>query len=258
MRRVAGAAVVVWLTAAPAASAWSPDVAGATAYAKSRPGEVAFSVRWAGGVRGHQGWTSVPAASLMKTMLLAAYLRRADVRNRPLRRDERFMLAPMIRWSDNGTATRVRNIVGLAPLLGVARAAGMRDYTPYTVWGLSRTSARDQAALFWRLRSLFPRRHRAFALRLLRTVVEDQRWGIAEVAPRGWRLYFKGGWGRGTGAVDHQGALLVSGRRRVAIGITTTNSGTHAAGVATLRGVAARLVRGLDRPSIGSHSKLRS
>lgn len=27
---------------------------------------------------------------------------------------------------------------------------------------------------------------------------------IALVRPLGWRLYFKGGWGSGTGWVDHQ------------------------------------------------------
>ena len=44
----------------------------------------------------------------------------------------------------------------------------------------------------------------------LRTVVHTQRWGIAEVAPAGWTLYFKGGWGSGTGLVDHQVALLTA------------------------------------------------
>jgi hypothetical protein len=98
-----------------------------------------------------------------------------------------------------------------------------------------------------RVDRLTPGQHRAYALRLLRTIVRRQRWGIAKVAPRGWRLYFKGGWGSGTGRVDHQVALLMRGRHRVAVAITTTDNGSHAAGKATLRGVARRLLRGLHR-----------
>ena len=70
----------------------------------------------------------------------------------------------------------------------------------------------------------------------------------ARVAPRGWRLYFKGGWGSGSGAVDHQVALLHARARCASrVAIMTTGNGSHAAGKATLRGVAARLLRGLDR-----------
>ena len=72
-----------------------------------------------------------------------------------------------------------------------------------------------------------------------------QRWGIAQVQPSGWRLYFKGGWGSGTGWVDHQVALLTRGDQRVSVAILTYHDGTHAYGLATLRGIAARLLRGL-------------
>ena len=39
---------------------------------------------------------------------------------------------------------------------------------------------------------------------LLASIVPSQRWGIGEVAPQGWKLYFKGGWGYGTGLLDHR------------------------------------------------------
>jgi hypothetical protein len=189
----------------------------------------------------------VPAASLMKTMFLAAYLRRGDVRGRALRASDRALLDPMIRRSDDATATRVRMLVGDARLRRLARATGMRDLRLARIWGLSRTSARDQVELFRRLDDALPARHRAYARRLLETVVPSQRWGVGEVPlPAGWTLRFKGGWGSGTGAVDHQAALLAGADgRRVALAITTTDSGTHAAGKETLRGVATRLLRGL-------------
>jgi hypothetical protein len=30
-------------------------------------------------------------------------------------------------------------------------------------------------------------------------VIPSQRWGVGRVRPRGWSIYFKGGWGAGTG-----------------------------------------------------------
>ena len=62
--------------------------------------------------------------------------------------------------------------------------------------------------------------------------------------PPGWALYFKGGWGSGTGWADHQVALLRRGRRRLSVAILITSSPSHAYGNETLRGVAARLLRG--------------
>jgi hypothetical protein len=180
-------------------------------------------------------------------MFLAAYLRRGDVRERALRAADRALLDPMVRRSDDVAATRVRGIVGDARLRRLGRAAGMRDLRLARVWGLSRTSARDQVELFARLDDLLPARHRAYAKRLLETIVPSQRWGVGAVPlPDGWTLRFKGGWGSGSGAVDHQSALLVGeDGRRVVLSVTTTDSGTHARGTATLRGVALRLLRGL-------------
>ena len=63
--------------------------------------------------------------------------------------------------------------------------------------------------------------------------------------PDGWRLYFKGGWGSGTGLVDHQVALLREGDDRVAVAVLTTGNPDHVYGQQTLRGVFARLLRGL-------------
>ena len=58
-------------------------------------------------------------------------------------------------------------------------------------------------------------------MKLLNTITPAQRWGIARVRPSGWRLYFKGGWGSGTGWVDHQVALLTRGDERVSVAILT-------------------------------------
>jgi hypothetical protein len=227
------------------AAAWQPDVGAARGYAQARAGEISFAVRTEGRLYGDATRRTVPSASVLKAMLLVAYLREPDVRDRALRKADRDLLAPMIRWSDNVAATRVRDIVGNDGLVRLAHRVGMRAFAPAAIWGLSRIDAADQSLFFLQIDRFVPSRHRASALRLLSSIVPSQRWGIAQVRPGGWALYFKGGWGSGSGAVDHQVALLRRGKRRVSVAILTTGGPSHAYGKATLRGVAARLLRGL-------------
>jgi hypothetical protein len=241
------AVVLAALAAGPAAAApWKPDVREAREYAQGRLGDVSFGVRTERNLYGVEVRRTVPAASVLKAMLLVAYLREPAVRDRPLARDDLDLLEPMVRWSDNVAATRVRDIVGNDALVRLAQRVGMRAFSPAAVWGLSRIDAGDQTLFFLHIERYVPARHRTTALRLLGSIVPSQRWGIARVRPPGWALYFKGGWGSGSGAVDHQVALLRRGERRVSVAILTTGSPSHAYGKRTLRGVAARLLRGLD------------
>ena len=120
-----------------------------------------------------------------------------------------------------------------------------RFHLDRAIWGRSLITAREQSRFFLHIDALLPPRHRACAMELLRTVVPQQRWGIGQVIPAGWTAYFKGGWGSGIGLVDHQVALLTARPgARVGGGADVTN-GTHKTGKATLRGVFARLLRGL-------------
>jgi hypothetical protein len=179
-------------------------------------------------------------------MLMVAYLDRPGVRSRALRSSDRALLSPMIRRSDNATASRILGIVGTSGLRRVARRGGMERFKPVTpIWGHSGVTAQDQARFFLQIESLLPERHRSYAMKLLSSVVPSQRWGIGRVPLPDWRLYFKGGWGSGTGAVDHQVALLARGDERVAVAVMSRDQGTHAYGKETLRGVFKRLLRGL-------------
>jgi hypothetical protein len=216
-------------------------------YLKQRVGVVGVGVVDSEGrVRGIHGRRRFVTASVIKAMLLVTYLRRAGVRDRALTAGDRALLAPMIRRSDNVAATRVRDIVGDTALHRLARRAGMTRFATNPVWGLSRITARDQTRLWLRFESFLPPRHRDAAMELLRTIVPRQRWGFGRLAyPPGWELFFKGGWGSGTGLVEHQVALLRRGTERVAVAILTTGSPSHAYGKQTLRGVAERLLHGL-------------
>ena len=200
-----------------------------------------------------RGAAQYRSASLVKAMLLVAYLRRHDVRRRALRAEERARLDPMVRRSDNRAADAVHARVGLSGLTALAGRAGMADFVPHPVWGGSLVTAHDQARFFVRIDRLVPRRHRAYALALLRGIVGGQRWGIPASRPAGWRIAFKGGWGTGvTRQVDHQAALLTNAGLRVSIAVLSADNPSDGYGAETLRGVAARLLRGLAGTVIGS------
>jgi hypothetical protein len=223
---------------------WHPDIAAAQRYAQHRAGEVAFAtIDQRGRFRGYRVRDTAPAASVFQAMLLAAFLRKRH--DRGLSRHDRRLLAPMIRRSDSYAATIVRDIVGVRRIKRLARVVGMRDFRYHPVWGLSETSPRDQVRFLYRLQRFVPKRHRTYDRWLLSHVVRPQRWGIGRVVPRGWKLFLKGGWGSGSGRVDHQVALLKRGRKRVALAIFTEFNPSHAYGKRTLRGAARRLLAGL-------------
>ena len=251
-RRILPLAGLVALAAAPPAHAqrWVPDVAGASAYAKQRAGSVSFAVHTGAHLYRYRSVAGARSASVVKAMLMVAYLRDGRVKHRALRARDRALLAPMIRWSNNVAATRVRNIVGNGGLRAVARRVGMRHFVPAVSWGSSWTTAADQARFFLNIDRVVPRRHRRYAMRLLSRIVPSQRWGLARARPAGWAIYFKGGWGSGSGAVDHQVALLRRGGRRIGLAVLTTSNPSMAYGNQTLHGVATRLLRGLRPDSV--------
>jgi hypothetical protein len=152
----------------------------------------------------------------------------------------------MIRRSSNRAASTVVVRLGAAKIDRTAHHVGMRRFhLDRAIWGRSLITAREESRFFLHIDARLPRRHRAWGMELLRTVVPKQRWGIGRVIPAGWTAYFKGGWGSGIGLVDHQVALLARGQERVSVAVLTVTNGTHKTGKATLRGVFARLLRGL-------------
>ena len=230
------------------ARAWRPDARAARRYANRRTGRVTFTVvDMAGRFHRHDGHHKVPMASTFKVMLMVAYLRQESVDHRKLSKSERAMIRRMIRRSDNTAATRIRDMLGRGPIETLASRARMKNFEWNAIWGYCRTSARDQAFFMRTLRRYVPKRHWLFARRQLANIIRWQRWGVGQVKPAGWDLYFKGGWGSGSGAVDHQVAQLRNGHRRIGIGVTTEGNPSHDYGKQTLEGVFRRLLRGVPR-----------
>jgi hypothetical protein len=224
---------------------WPQRVAAARQFARHRIGTVSFAIVGEHGhLRGYKPQREFHSASVVKAMLMVSYLRRKSVRHRPLNASERGLLGPMIRRSDNATATAVYDTVGNRGLRRLAQAAHMRDFHPNVVWGLTRISAGDQAFFFYRLRRYIPRRHRRYAFHLLSHIVSYQRWGVPPAKPRGWRVYFKGGFiPSGGGWRINQVARLTRGSRKLGLAVLSQGNPSLEYGAKTVQGVAARLLR---------------
>ncbi len=240
-------------TRKPLDKIWRPHLFSAIGYNDTRAGDIAFAVRTDHSFYSyrpdHQEWS----ASMVKAMLLVTYLDLPSVAHRPLSASEKAVLGPMITISDNNDAQQIFDTVGQGGLRALADRVGMVDFATSPIWGATEVSARDLTKFFLHIDSYVARLHRSYAMRLLASITPSERWGIGEVAPKGWRLYFKGGWGYGTGLIDSQVALLVRGCVRVSIAVLTMNDGSHPYGKETLRGIFARLVRGLPTPHRKHH-----
>jgi hypothetical protein len=237
--------VALLAVAAPAAAKSPPrpfpryaSIVEAKRFAAHRAGHVSFAVmRTDGRVRGLHGNHREPSASVVKAMLLAAYLRSG----RPRTPGIRATLDPMIRLSDNQAAISIYNIVGAAGLRAVGRAVGMRRLlTGGHLFDTGITPA-DQVRFFFDLQDAIPARRLGYAKGLLRRVVAWQSWGIPFAArPKGWRVWFKGGWRNG---LTHQSAQLIRGRTKIAISVLTTGSPSMVYAEGTIAGIARRLIR---------------
>jgi hypothetical protein len=231
---------------APLDAIWRPDMRRAIGYASTRAGDIAFAVRTGEHFYGYRPFHVEWSASVLKAMLMVAYLDQPSVAYRTLNGYDRSLLDPMITKSDNAAASAVLGIVGVGGLDALAGRVGMTQFAAASpIWGESQITATDQTKFFLHIDSYITPLHRGYGMHLLASIVPYERWGIGQVPPRGWQLYFKGGWGYGTGLIDHQIVLLTRGCARVSVAVLTMNDGSHAYGKETLRGMFARLLRGL-------------
>ena len=181
------------------------------------------------------------SASLVKAMLLVAYLR--GIGNRAPDAGERGSLGPMITVSSNDAADTIYYRVGDTALYRLARLAGMKSFSVAGYWGNATFSAEDQARFFKRIDRLVPRASRGYARELLSSIVGYQRWGFSRYSlAAGFKTFFKGGWREtGAGQLVHEAALFERGRTRISMAVLTDGNTSHDYGTETLRGVARRL-----------------
>ena len=224
-----------------------PSAAAITAarrYLARRSGRTSFAViDTAGRLRGARVNSQFGSASVVKAMLLVAYLRRLAGRGAGLDASARAKLYPMIHVSDNGAASAIFGVVGQGGLRQLARRAGMTHFTPSGIWGATKITAADQARFFYKQERLVPARFRRYARALLSGIARAQSWGIPAAARPRWKVFFKGGWNPARGRV-HQAARLARGSQRIAIAVLQDNTPSMGYGEATIAGVTRRLLNG--------------
>ena len=201
------------------------------------------------------------AASVAKVAIATVLLVRAQAEGRALTGEELSMAGEMIRVSDNDAAHALWRRTGRdAAMADVLRAFGLRETrTTARSWGLTRTSAADQARLVAALAgdtstadaTVLDAGRRAYVLRLMAEVAADQRWGIGAAARPGERLALKNGWldysgddGRWT--VNTVGRLTGDGHDLV-IAVLSNDHATLRDGIAAVEAAAvaaARTLRG--------------
>jgi hypothetical protein len=213
----------------------------ATAWARGRAGVVSWAVVDSRGrLHGFHARRECQSASVVKSMLLVAYLRH----HRTISSSRRATLKRMIDYSDNNATAVIYRIVGRRGLVSLARTAHMQGFHPHGGWITTRMTAADMARFFVDMKQYIPKRHRSFANGLLAHIVYFQRWGIPPAAePLGYHVYFKGGW-LGAFILANQAARLERGRVRLGLAIfTSRNPSSPHYGLSTISGVAARLLK---------------
>jgi Beta-lactamase enzyme family len=230
---------------APAGYPGPAAVAAATRYLNRRIGYTGFAVIDSEGrMSGEHLHRTFVSASVVKAMLLVAYLRKLAAEHRGLDTGSRSLLEPMIHISDNEAATAVWERVGDPRLRELARRAAMTDFSIVGIWANAQISPADQARYFFEMESLIPPQFRHFARHLLSHIAGYESWGIPAIArPRGWTVFFKGGWREtARGQLVHQVARLQRSGERVAIAVMTDGDPTMGYGIDTIQGLTARLL----------------
>ncbi len=220
----------------------------AARYVARRLGTNAFAVldndRSLAGVDVHRRFHS---ASVVKSMLLVAYLRMLAGQHRSLDSASRALLYPMIHSSDNEAASAVLAIVGEAALDRVARAAHMVDYeSGGAFWGFTEISAADLARFFFHQQALIPRQFDGYARWLLSSIEPSESWGIPAVARPEFQVFFKGGWLPEFEDLVNQAARLERPGIVFALAVLTIDNPSMAYGEQTIEGVTARLLGRAD------------
>jgi beta-lactamase class A len=220
------------------------DLEAAKLFASQRAGRVSFAVvDTSGNLSCFRCRLSFHSASVVKAMLLVAYLNHLARSGEPLPADHEAYLASMIRVSDNDAATAIYAHVGDGGLTELAAEAQMTGFRVSGTWGSARITAADQARFFAALDELTAPEYRDYVRALLSSISSEQSWGIPEAARPEWQTFFKGGWlTHGDGSLVHQVARLEQRERTMSIAVLTDGSPSDEYGRETIQGIGVRLL----------------
>ncbi len=233
--------------------AWPAEGAAAEAQriAESRSGVIAFAAIGPGGKSmGFEPDRQFYSASISKSMLLVAELRRLAAEEMRLDAATKSLLEQMITLSDNDAADAIYARVGDAGLNDVAKAAEMSHFAGDAGhWSNVKVTAADMALFMFELDELLDLPFGGQGSEMLASVTPTQQWGIPQAAPEGAVVRLKGGW-RPTdaGHLVHQAARVDVGGESYSIAVLTDGNPSQIYGEDTIRLIAAQLLRGSDAP----------
>jgi hypothetical protein len=220
-------------------------MAAAARFLNTRAGDTSFAVVDSKGrLSGLRLREHFATASIVKVMMLVAYLQMLNAQHRGLGQADTSLLYPMIHVSDNNAASAVLGAVGGGALARVARESGMSDYAPGAGWwAFTQTSAADQARLLFALPRLIPPRFYAYARYLMSSIEPSQSWGVPPVARPRWQVFFKTGWLPEEGVFTEVARLERPGVS-FAIAVLSSAQPSMSYGQQTIEGVARNLLAG--------------
>jgi beta-lactamase class A len=194
--------------------------------------------------------TQVPMASIVKALVLLVVLEQARQDHRPVAEEDLALLWPMITESDNDATSQLWERIGRGQAVSAyLRGVGISGFTPDpgTSWGASFASARAMATVLGKLLSgeILDAPSRALALRMLDSVVPEQRWGVSAGtdAASGDRVALKNGWYPGDEGwrVNSVGIVRPRAGEAYAIAVVTGGRVSWPEGIDTIEGIAAPL-----------------
>ncbi|MEQ4725114.1 serine hydrolase [Nonomuraea sp. B19D2] len=198
-------------------------------------------------------------ASTAKLQILMALLLKTPWKKLP--QAVRHDAETMIRYSDNHAADRLWLRIGGAPgftkagrKLGLKHTQGVPgNCVDLYCWGITRTSVDDQIRLIQALvspKSPLKAKDRDRVLDLMGRVVDGQNWGISAAACEGDRVALKNGWLKHVSnklwATISVGLLRRDGHD-YAIAVLTEGNPQVGYGIATVEGVAKRIMQGFRK-----------
>ncbi|MEV6304013.1 serine hydrolase [Actinoplanes sp. NPDC051861] len=168
-------------------------------YAANKPEfSVAVLDRKTGETYAYRGDERYETASVVKVQVLACLLLTAQDDGRKLTSSEKSLADKMIRYSDNDSTTSLFVKLGKASAISACnKRLGLTQTKVSSSWGLTRTTVKDQVHLLTELvddKSELNEASRAYADKLMSTVVEDQDWGVPAAAKTGENSTVKNGW----------------------------------------------------------------
>ena len=195
----------------------------------------------------------VTTASVVKAEILGGVLLRAQNEGRQLTTSERSRVSPMIRSSDNAGASALwASLGGQRGMERVGAAFGLTETDEVApIWGLTSTTAEDQARLMERLvqgDGPLTEAGRGEAWAYLRDIRSDQRWGVRTGVPPDWEVGHKNGFAgsRCCGwRVNSAGYVADPNGGGYAIAVLSDGWPNQAAGVPIVGAVASVVARSL-------------